>query len=749
MTDTPPEPEPGSDTAALRAATDLTEDELESLREARREWSLVPRARVQTGHHFVDPDLDLQEERGRLGERYVRVMRPKTQGFERKAPGWLEATSRATMPAGDFGRFRQRLRTVLLGAPLATRQLVHERLTKVKALAVLSSDALSSVAYGPEQILVVFVLAGAATLAFNYDLIIMAAIGWVLLSVVLSYRQTIEAYPKGGGSYIVAKDNLGTLPGLIAASALMTDYVLTVAVSISQGVAFILSPFPEIGSWAVPLCLLFVLLIVLGNLRGIRESGTIFAAPTYLFIFAMFVMVIFDAYRLISGQCANRACATIAHVAPNYTTAATAVGSASIFLILQAFASGSSALTGIEAVSDGVPAFKPPEWRNARTTLTWMGVILGLMFVGIVVVTHFLGVHVDNPNAKAPQVLLSKLATIAFGFGSGGYWFVIGTTMLILVLAANTAFSDFPRLFFFLARDDFAPHQFRRLGERLAFSNGIIVLAVLAAVLIIVFGGNTSRLIPLYAIGVFLAFTLSQSGMVLRWWRRRPPGWQVRIALNAIGATMTAIVFVVFAAVKFLEGAWVVCIIIPSFVTLFYAIHRHYQDVADHITPEIATSPAAIKPVCIVPIAELNPIALQSLAVARTISDSVIAVHICDDEAHIARLRAKWELWGNHVPLEIVESPYRSYIRPLLRYIDAIDRQRTDDTLIIVLPELVATRWWHALLHNQTALRLKAQLLFRPGTVVIDVPYHLQHAPHVRRIHRRRDGGGDDDIEAI
>ena len=742
MSDAPPDP---SGTAGVA----LSDDEVSSLRDAGRGWSRVPRARVQTGGDFVDPDLDPIEERGRPGQRYVRVMRTKNQGFERKAPGWLEATSRATAPTGDFARFRRRLRTSLLGAPLATRDLIHERLTKVKALAVLSSDALSSVAYGPEQILVVFVLASAGALALNYDLLIMGAIGWVLLSVILSYRQTIEAYPKGGGSYIVAKDNLGTLPGLIAASALMTDYVLTVAVSISQGVAFILSPFPSIASWAVPLCLAFVLLIVLGNLRGIRESGTIFAAPTYLFIVAMFVMVAFDIFRLISGQCNNHSCATLAHVAPNYGNAAAAVGSASVFLILQAFASGSSALTGIEAVSDGVPAFKAPEWRNARTTLTVMGVILGAMFFGIVLVTHFLGVQVDNPGGKAPQVLLLKLATIAFGYGSAGYIFVLVTTMLILVLAANTAFSDFPRLFFFLARDNFAPHQFRRLGERLAFSNGLIVLAVLASVLIVVFGGDTSRLIPLYAIGVFLAFTLSQSGMVLRWWRRRPSGWQVKIFFNAVGATMTAVVFDVFAAVKFVEGAWVVCIIIPSFVAIFYSIHRHYQEVVDHVTTEIPMSPADLKPVCIVPIADLNRVALQSLAMARTISDSVIAVHICDDETHIAKLRLSWDVWGNHVPLEIVESPYRSFIRPLLSYIDAIDQQRTDDTLIIVLPELVATRWWHAVLHNQTALRLKAQLLFRPGTVVINVPYHLQHAPHVRRLRRRGEGRDNDDIEAI
>ena len=703
---------------------------------------------MQTGAGFVDPDLDLHEQRGRPGERYVRVMRSKTQGFERKAPGWLEATGRATAPTGGLAKLGERIRLALIGSPLATRDLIHERLSKIKALAVLSSDALSSVAYGPEQILVIFVLAGVGAAAFSYDLLIMAAIGVVLVSVVLSYRQTIKAYPKGGGSYIVAKDNLGTLPGLVAAAALMTDYVLTVAVSISAGVAAIVSPFPALSSWAVPLCLGFITLIVLGNLRGIREAGAIFAAPTYMFIAAMLSMIAVDTFKLVSGQCANGSCAQLPHVAPNYHLA-TAVGGVSIFLILQAFASGSSALTGIEAVSDGVPAFKKPEWRNARTTLMWMGAILATMFFGIVLVTHFLAVRVDDPTQGGFQVLLSKLATIAFGFGGLGYWFVIGTTMLILVLAANTAFSDFPRLLFFLSRDSFAPHQFRRLGERLAFSNGIFVLAVLAAVLVIVFGGDTSRLIPLYAIGVFLAFTLSQTGMVVRWWRRREPNWRTSIIFNAVGASLTALVFVIFAAVKFLEGAWVVCIIIPTFVALFFAIHRHYQDVASYVTTEIPLSPTQLRPVCIVPIADLNPLALQSLAMARTISDSVIAVHVCDDEGHIERLRNQWEAWGNHVPLEIVESQYRSYIRPLLRYIDAIDRQRHDDTIIIVLPELVATRWWHAFLHNQTALRLKAQLLFRPGTVVISVPYHLRPALHARSPRRRRRGGSDDDIEAI
>ncbi|MBV8445703.1 MAG: APC family permease, partial [Candidatus Dormibacteraeota bacterium] len=542
---------------------------------------------------------------------------------------------------------------------------------------------------------------------------------------------------KGGGSYIVAKDNLGPLAGLIAASALMTDYVLTVAVSVSSGISYLVGPFPTLVPLTVPLCVIAIALICVGNLRGIRESGTIFAAPTYLFIGAVMAMLAMSAIKILSGGCAHGACAAAA--GPEYTPPVLQpLQTVGLLLILQAFASGCSALTGIEAISDGVPAFKPPEWRNARRTLVIMGSLLGTMFIGITLVVHVTGIHVDDPSNPHYQVLLGKVAKMAFGNGSVGYFAVSFTTFLILILAANTAFSDFPRLFFFLSRDDYAPHQFKRLGERLAFSNGILVLAGLAVVLVVVFKGNVSLLIPLYAIGVFIAFTMSQSGMVVRWLRRREPGWRVAMPFNLLGACLTAIVFVVEAVSKFRDGAYIVLIIIPCFVALFFAIHRHYREVSQQIAPEIPTSPARMNPVCIVPIADMNNVALQSLAFARTVSDKVIAVHVCDDEHHIARLRAMWEVWGNHVPLEIIESPYRSFVRPLLAYIDAVDRQRDDDTLVIVLPELVATKWWHQFLHNQSALRLKALLLFRPGTVVVNVPYHLRRHQHVRR-HLRED----------
>ena len=696
----------------------------------------MPRARG-TGGPFIDPDLESRERRGRPGQEYVHVARSRTQGFERVAPGWIQATARATTPVGGFARFRSRVRNVILGAPLATEQQTHERLTKIKALAVLSSDALSSVAYATEQILFYLVLAGAA--AYGFILPITGAITLLLAIVVLSYRQTIKAYPKGGGSYIVASDNLGHLAGLIAGCALMTSYTLTVAVSVAAGTDNIISAAPAAIPYRVPLCLAFIALLLFGNLRGLRESGSIFAAPTYLFIGSMFLMVIVAGVQIIT----NHVPRTAPVIDPGRVSQ-----TLGIFLLLRAFASGATALTGVEAISDGVPAFKPKEWVNARITITTLGVILGAMFIGISLVTYWLGLVPDDPASPHYQTIISKVATYAFHNGPL-YFVVVVSTIAILVLAGNTAFSDFPRLLFFMARDDFAPHQFKRLGDRLSYSNGIIALAVLSALLVWVFNGNVNSLLPLYAVGVFTAFTMSQAGMVSRWLRLREKGWRLGLVINATGTVITGLVLAINGIFRFRDGAGVIVVIVPLLVAACFAVHRHYADVSGRLTTEIPTSPDEMKLVCLVPIADLNSLALQSLALARALSENVIAVHVCDDEHHIAVMRARWEVWGNHVPLEIVESPYRSFIRPLLRYIDAIDRQRSDDTVIIVLPELVATRWWHQLLHNQTALRLKAQLLFRPGTVVINVPYHIQHTPHARRLVRRGARRDHDDIEAI
>ena len=706
--------------AAAPSAPDISEADARNLRRSGQMWARVPRAGdVETTG--IDPDLDHVEEHGRLpDERYVRFVRARHSGFERLEPGRLQATERASAPHGTVGRVLARVRTTLIGKPMATHQFAHERLSKLKALAVLSSDALSSVAYATEQTLVV--LAAAGTVALGFSLPIMAAITGLFVVVVVSYRQTIRAYPKGGGSYIVAKDNLGAPFGLVAAAALMTDYVLTVAVSVASGKDFIGFAFPWFSDHPVASCVVMIALIMIGNLRGIRESASIFAAPTYIFVGSILAMIVVAFIRIATHSVLPVQTASLGGATENL----------GIFLVLKAFASGCTALTGVEAISDGVPAFKPPEWRNARITLMVMGALAVTMFVGITVATHIIGL-LPFPDGEPPVIM--QLATAAFGSSAATY-VVAAATAAILILAANTAFSDFPRLLFFLSRDSYAPHQFSHLGDRLAYSNGIIVLGSLAILITTVFGGEVAKLIPLYTIGVFLAFTLSQTGMVVRWLRRREPGWHLGLPLNLIGAAATAVVFVIVAVVKFGEGAFVVVLIVPTLVAIFYAIHRHYIDVQEARVAETPTTPEEVHLTCVVPITELNDIALQSLAMARSMSSTVIAVHVCDDDDHIARLRARWTMWGEHVPLTIIDSPYRSFIRPLLAYLDAIQQQREQDTLVVVLPELVATRWWHQILHNQTALRLKAALLFRPGTAVMNVPHHVRPE---RRRHRRED----------
>ena len=730
-----------SDPAPVPPGT-LSQEEAAALHAAGESWEALPRPLPDASPWPISPDLVSLELRGaQPGSRYVRVVRAKHQGFDRLAPGLLQATPQTNKPDGALARLRSGLRNALIGAPLSTSQFAHERLTKLKALAVLSSDALSSVAYATEQILIVLALAGAAALGASLG--IMVAIAALLGFVVLSYRQTIKAYPRGGGSYIVAKDNLGPLVGLTAGAALMTDYVLTVAVSVASGVDQVQSAVPSAGGQRVTICVVLIALIMIGNLRGIRESGSLFAAPTYLFIASIFVLVITLLVRGATG-----------HMLPATETAAIhGTESITIFLVLRAFASGCTALTGVEAISDGVPAFKPPEWRNARITLTVMGLILATMFVGITVAAHELGVRpfdAAHPTCAAVaggactyQSVIAQLAVRAFGSGSALFVVVAVATTLILILAANTSFSDFPRLLFFLARDDYAPHQFGRLGDRLAYSNGIVVLGLLAMLLEVIFGARVDALIPLYAVGVFLAFTLSQAGMVMRWLRRREPGWRRGLPLNFIGMCLTGIVFLVFGASKLLEGAWVVVVIVPTLVLVFRAIHRHYGDVREQVRSDTSSRRVAVDATFIVPITDLNGIAFESLAMARSFSPTVIAVHVCDDPEHIAELRARWDAWGNHVPLTIIDTPYRSYIRPLLAYLDAIDRQRPDDILVVVVPELLLDRWWHNLLHNQTALRLKAALLFRRRTVVMNVPYRVETGAGRRR-HR-----GKEDVEAI
>ena len=646
------------------------------------------------------------------GDQFVRIARHKA--FRKLGTGRYEIRGEPR-PTGLTGLYTH-LKRLIIGEPLATAAAGHERLTKLKALAVLSSDALSSVAYATEEIMRVLLLAG--TVALSTSLGIGAVLVVLLFVVGFSYRQTIKAYPTGGGSYIVAKDNLGTLPGLTAAGSLLISYTLTVAVSVAAGVKALASAYPVLDDVSAEIGVAVIVLITLVNLRGIRESGTIFMLPTYVFLVCMAALLGWGLFRFGLGP-------------PGQPAAVQqAVEPLTLFLMLRAFASGGAALTGVEAISDGVPAFKPPEWVNAQKTLTAMVVILAITFSGITYLANRMAIVPGVAEAgHEAETVVSQIARGVFG-DTPPYYAMQYATFLILFLAANTAYSDFPRLAYFLGRDKFLPHQFTFRGDRLAFSVGIVVLGIASSLVLWSFGGSISRLIPLYAFGVFSAFTLSQSGMVMRWWRRRETGWQRSIIFNRVGALATFLVLLVVATTKFIDGAWMVVVLLPFEVLLFRAIHAHYTQATAELAAETPIDPEEISHQVIVPISSLNQVALQTLAYARSIArgpnDVVGAVHITDDPDEAETLRQRWEEWQCGVQLTIIESPYRSLVGPLLAYIDAMHAQHPGKTLTVVLPEMVPAHWWEQVLHNQTALRLKAALLFRPGIVVADVPYHLR-----------------------
>jgi len=615
------------------------------------------------------------------------------------------------------------VRRFLFGSPLPTTEEVHQRLTKVKALAIFSSDALSSVAYATEEILLVLVVAGTA--ALQTSLPIALAIAGLLTIVAISYYQTIHGYPSGGGAYIVAHDNLGIWPGLTAAAALLIDYVLTVAVSITAGVAAITSAFPLLIPFQVELALVAIVLIAWANLRGVRESGTLFSIPTYGFVFLFLLLIVVGLVRLVAG---NLAAVPIEAAAP----AEGGAQALTLFLILRAFASGCTALTGVEAISNGIPAFQRPEARNAGKTLIAMAALLAAMFLGITVLSSALGV---TPGEH--ETVVSQIGRQVFG-GGPLYLALQAATALILILAANTSFADFPRLSAILARARYLPRQLTNLGDRLVFANGIVVLALLAAVLVIIFGGKTHRLIPLYAVGVFLAFTLSQAGMVRHWHRQRGPGWLWKAAVNGFGAAATCVVLVVVILTKFTSGAWVVILLIPSFVWVFHSVRRHYNAVAEQLSlnglrPEkwagLATHRSSK---VVVPVSGVHRGTLAALRFARSLSRDVTAVVVDVEPQVTARVRERWPAWGHGVPLVVLDSPYRSTVGPLLEYLEQVDRREPErGAAVVVLPEFVPARWWHHLLHNQTALLLKTALLYRRGQttkdrVIIDVPYHLE-----------------------
>jgi amino acid transporter len=601
------------------------------------------------------------------------------------------------------------LKRWLVGPPMPLAQARHERLHKRVALAVFSSDAMSSVAYATEEILLVLVLAGAA--AAHLSVPIALAITSLLIVVVISYQQTIHAYPSGGGSYIVARANLGTLPGLVAAAALLVDYVLTVAVSVAAGVAAITSAVPEWSRHKVVIGIVCVAAIALANIRGVRESGRIFAVPTYAFIASFLLLIGVGAWRLLTGSLPPAAPPAVAATEPLVW-----------FLVLRAFASGCTAMTGTEAISNGIPAFRPPESRNAAITLGWMAAILGTLFIGITALATTLGV-LPTPTETVVSQIARRL------FGSGVCYYVIqGTTALILIIAANTSFADFPRLASLLARDRFVPRQFGTLGERLVFSNGILVLAGFAGLLLIVFGGDTHALIPLYAVGVFISFTLSQSGMVRHWLRERGSGWGWRMTINGVGATVTGVVTVVIAATKFSHGAWIVVVVIPVLVATFVMMSRHYDEVARDRSLSGMEPPPEFRHTVLVLVGDVHRGVVRAVQYARTLAPTatVRGVYVETDPARTARLEEKWAQWGLGVPLVVLASPYRSLLRPLLEYIDKIHVRGEDQMVTVVLPEFLPRRWWQHVLHNQTALLVKGALLFRTNTVVADVPYLLK-----------------------
>jgi amino acid transporter len=670
----------------------------------------------------IDPHLEVRERRRgvRPGDAYVRIVRPFESEFERGDNGHLVATTETLISPPGLRRILAGFRTFLIGRPISSEREEHERLTKVKALAVFSSDNISSSAYATEEMMRVLVVAGVSAFALVMPLTI--AIVVVLAIVATSYRQTIKAYPNGASSYIVASDNLGPPAGLVAAAALLIDYTLTVAVSVSAGVAAITSIVPALYPERVLIAVVIVVALTLGNLRGVRESGTIFMAPTYLYIVAVLGLIGFGLVGLATG------------IVPPYTpppewlAAETegAAGALGLLLVLRAFSSGAVALTGVEAVSDGVPAFKPPEWRNARTTLTLAAGLFAVLFVGISLLVSLLGIIPDPDEQQTVLSILARHLT-----GDGAYLvFVQVATALILTLAANTSFADFPRLSSFLARDGFMPRQFGFRGDRLAFSTGIIALAGLAIVLLIGFRASVSALIPLYTLGVFVAFTLSQGGMVQRWWRRREPGWRRGLAINGLGAVTTGVIVAVVAASKFTAGAWLVMILVPMLVALMWAIHVHYRRLEVAVAPRSTArvSVPAQSPLVIVPVARLDQPSLDAIAFARSIAADALAVHITNDAEAAAELRQRWSELGGGAELVIVESPYRALIKPLLRYLDALQRQDPDRRLLVVLSEVVPKHWWDNFLHNQTALRLKLRLFFRPNTIVADVPYHAPEA---------------------
>jgi len=651
-------------------------------------------------------------------DKRVRIERPHAPFFRYVGPGQLVAKPGANVALTPTGRFFARTRAVIFGRPLSTEEEIGERLSKTKALAIFSSDAISSSAYATEEILRVLVLAGASALFLSIQVAI--AITILLAVVSISYRQVCRAYPGGGGAYAVAKENLSPLFGLIAAAALLIDYVMTVAVSTASAIGQIVSVVPELDPVKIEIAVGVITLMTIANLRGLRESGNIFAIPTYSFIFLALLMIGMGLIDIVTGT---------AH--PIVTPNAEPLGAAelSIFLLLKAFAGGSVALTGVEAIANGVPAFKPPEAKNAANTMTAMAILLGILFIGITVVAH---AYAILPTVGDIPTTVSLVAASVFGAGTVLFVLFQAATALILFLAANTSFNAFPRLGAILALDGYMPRQFAFRGDRLAYSWGIVILAAVAAFLIWLFNGNVTALIPLYSVGVFVCFTLSQIGMVIHWRRVRESGWAWRAAVNGFGAMLTAVVLVVVVSVKFVDGAYLVVILIPVLVAMMLFIHRQYQASRHElaIRRDFVAEPPQREERVVIPVPGINRAVVQAVQVGRSIADDVRAVFVTDEPDDIAPMQQAWEQHLPGVPLVVVESPYRALVGPLSAYLDVLDAAwppgKIEPITFVILPEYVARRWWERILYNQSVKRLRSSLLGRPHTVVVNVPYRRE-----------------------
>jgi amino acid transporter len=635
-------------------------------------------------------------------------------------PGTLVAKPAANVALTPTGRFVNRVRAVVFGRPLSTEEEISERLSKTKALAIFSSDAISSSAYATEEILRVLLLAGASALFLSLQVAV--AITILLAVVSVSYRQVCRAYPNGGGAYVVAKTNLAPIFGLIAASALLIDYVMTVSVSTAAAIAQIQSVVPSAYDFRIEIAFLSISLITIANLRGLRESGNIFAVPTYLFLVLALGIVAIGVVNIVAGT-------VVSPPQPDAQPFPSSLEPIGILLLLKAFAGGSVALTGVEAIANGVPAFKPPEARNAANTMTAMSILLGVLFIGLTLVAVQYGLRPTNPGGAS---VIALAAQAAFGDGSALFIAFAASTALILFLAANTSFNAFPRLAAILAEDGYMPRQFALRGDRLAYSWGIVLLAAIAFALLWAFGGDTHALIPLYSVGVFVCFTLSQVGMVKHWWTGREQGWRWRAMVNATGGLLTAVVLVVVVSEKFFAGAYLVVILVPLLVAMMLFIKFQYarsrRELA--VAPDLIVRAPHREERVVVPIPGITRAVVQAINVGRSVSEDVRAVYITDDPAAAAAVRADFERQIPGVPLVVVESPYRTLVGPMLAYLDVLDSawppDKPEPITFVVIPEYVARSWWERILYNQSSKRLRTALLGRPGTVVVAVPYRRE-----------------------